>query len=81
MPNVMKGINIFTSDVIKDCPYNYGRIVQMLWKEGSKKKKIFILKVFEMMPCDTLKFQIAIWTLKALPPLATYIEGVEQACV
>ncbi len=38
-PNILKGISIFTADVIKDCPYNYGRIVQMLWKEGSKKKK------------------------------------------
>jgi hypothetical protein len=32
---------IFTIDLIKDFPYNYGRIVQMLWKEGSKKKKIY----------------------------------------
>jgi hypothetical protein len=38
MPNIMKGINIFSADVIKDWSYNYGTIIQMLWKKGSKKK-------------------------------------------
>ncbi len=28
--NIMKGINIFTTDVIKDFPYNYQRIIQVL---------------------------------------------------
>jgi hypothetical protein len=37
-PNIMKGINIFTADVIKD-PYNYDRLIQVLWKKGKKKKK------------------------------------------
>jgi hypothetical protein len=32
---------IFTIDIIKDFPYNYGRIVQMLWKEGNKKKNLY----------------------------------------
>jgi hypothetical protein len=35
----MKGINIFTANVIKDFPYNYDRIIQELWKKGNKKKK------------------------------------------
>jgi len=50
-----------------------------VWKEGSKnfflivkvrEKKVvariyfFIVKVLEMMPCGTLKFQIAFWALK-----------------
>lgn len=48
-PNIMKDINLFTADIIKDCPYNYGRIVEVLWKEGRKEKKILFLKVFEMM--------------------------------
>jgi hypothetical protein len=26
----MKGINIFTADVIKDFPYNYDKIIQVL---------------------------------------------------
>jgi hypothetical protein len=29
-PNIMKGINIFTTDVIKEFPYNYERIIQVL---------------------------------------------------
>ncbi len=41
----------------------------MLWKKERQPKlnlnlKIFTLKVFEMMPHDTLKFQIAFWALK-----------------
>jgi len=39
-PNIWKGINIFTVDVIKDFPYNYDRIIPVLWKKGNKKKKI-----------------------------------------
>jgi hypothetical protein len=38
-PNIMKGINIFTADVIKDFSYNYDKIIQVLWKKGNKKKK------------------------------------------
>jgi hypothetical protein len=57
MPSIIKGINIFTANVIKDCPYNYGKI--KCSERKASRKKIFILKVFEMMPCGTLKFQIA----------------------
>ncbi len=39
-PNIMKGINIFTTDVIKDFPYNYDKIIQVLWKKDNKKKII-----------------------------------------
>jgi hypothetical protein len=62
-PNIMKGISISIFDVIKDCSYNYDKIVQMLWKEGNKKKNL-TLKVFEMMSHNIMKFQIAFWTLK-----------------
>ncbi len=42
MPNIMKGINIFNANIIKDFPYNYDRIIQvLLWKKGNKEKKIF----------------------------------------
>ncbi len=35
-PNIiMKGINIFTADIIKDFPYNYDKIIQVLWKKGN----------------------------------------------
>jgi hypothetical protein len=63
-PNIMKSINILMANVIKDFSYNYDRIIQVLWKKGNKKKKIFILKVFEMMPHGTLKFQIPFWALR-----------------
>jgi hypothetical protein len=63
-PNIMKGINIFTVDIIKDFSYKYDRIIQVLWKKGNKKKKIFTSKVFEMMPHGTLKFQIVFWALR-----------------
>jgi hypothetical protein len=63
VPNIMKGINIFTTDVIKDFPYNYDKIIQVLWKKDNKKKKKITLKMFEMMPHGTLKFQIAFWAL------------------
>ncbi len=55
-PNIMKGMNI-----IKDFPYNYDRIIiQSFVKESQQeRKKIFTLKVFEMMPHGTLNFQIA----------------------
>jgi hypothetical protein len=43
-PNIMKGINIFTADVIKDFSYNYDKIIQMLWKKGNKKKKSLLWK-------------------------------------
>jgi hypothetical protein len=43
-PNIMKGINIFTADVIKDFPYNYDKIIQVLWKKGNKEKKSYFLK-------------------------------------
>jgi hypothetical protein len=52
------------ANVIKDFSYNYERIIQVLWKKGNKKKKIFTLKVFEMMPHGTLKFQIVFWALR-----------------
>jgi hypothetical protein len=45
---------IFTTNVIKDHPYNYGKIVQVLWKKITK-KYFLILKVFKMMPCGFLK--------------------------
>jgi hypothetical protein len=40
----MKGINIFTVDVIKDFSYNYDRKIQVLWKKGNKKKKSLLWK-------------------------------------
>jgi hypothetical protein len=46
MPNIMKGINIFTADVIKDFPYNYDKIIQVLWKKGNKKKKNYFESVW-----------------------------------
>jgi hypothetical protein len=65
VPNIIKGVNIFTADVIKDFSYNnYDRIIQMLWTKGNKKKNLFVLKLFEMMPHGTLKFQIAFWAFK-----------------
>ncbi len=63
-PNIMKGINIFPADVIKDFLCNYDRIIQVLGKKGNKEKKIFTLKVFEAMPHGTLKFQIVFWALR-----------------
>ncbi len=45
-PNIVKGINIFIADVIKECPYNYDWIVQMLWKEGHKKKNLYFESVW-----------------------------------
>jgi hypothetical protein len=57
-PNIMKGINIFTADIIKDFSHNYDRIIQFKCCERKvARKKIFTLKVFEMMPHGTLKFQ------------------------
>jgi len=47
----------FNVDVINDCHNNQG-----LWKEGNK--NFFFLKVFEMMPCGALKFQIAFWAFR-----------------
>ncbi len=43
-PNIMKGINIFTANVIKDFTYNYDKIIQVLWKKGNKEKKILLSK-------------------------------------
>jgi hypothetical protein len=63
-PNIMKGINIFTPNVIKDFPYKYDKIIQVLWKKRNKEKKIFSLKVFEMISHGTLKFQIVFWALR-----------------
>jgi hypothetical protein len=42
MPNIMKGINIFIVDVMKDFSYKYDRIIQMLWKKNNKNKNIYI---------------------------------------
>ncbi len=47
--NIMKGINIFTADVIKDFSYNYDRIIQVLWNKGNKE----ILFYFESVWNDT----------------------------
>ncbi len=67
-PNIMKGINIFTADVIKDFPYNYDKIIQVLWKKGNKEKKILL--------CKCLKWcHMALWNFRlcfepsGLPPL------------
>jgi hypothetical protein len=38
-PNIMKCINIFNANVIKDFPCNYDKIIQVLWKKGNKKSK------------------------------------------
>ncbi len=45
MPIIMKGINIFNADVIKDFSYNYDGIIQVLWKKGNKKKNIYFESV------------------------------------
>jgi hypothetical protein len=63
-PNIMKGTNIFSANIIKDFPYNYDKIIQVLWKKGNKEKKNLTLKVLEMMPHGTLKFQIVFWALR-----------------
>jgi hypothetical protein len=75
-PNIMKGINIFTADVIKDFPYNYDKIIQVLWKKkGNKKKiKIFMLKLFEN------DAHMALWNFRlcfepsGLPPLNKLVD-------
>jgi Zn-dependent peptidase ImmA (M78 family) len=33
-------------NIIKDFSYNYDRIIQVLWKKGNHKKKIFTLKYY-----------------------------------
>ncbi len=45
-PNIMKGINIFTTDVIKDFSYNYDKIIQELWKKDNEKKYIYFESVW-----------------------------------
>jgi hypothetical protein len=46
VPNIMKCINIFIADVIKDFPYNYDRTIQVLWKKGNKKKNLYFENVW-----------------------------------
>ncbi len=75
MPNIMKVLIFLMANVIKKFSYNYDRIIQMLWKKGNK-KKIFTLKVFEMMPHGTLKFQIAFWAFR--PTSTNY--GLKLKC-
>jgi hypothetical protein len=61
----MKDINIFTADVIKDFPYNYDKIIQVLWKKGNQENKtnLYVESVWKM-PHGTLKFQIVFWALR-----------------
>jgi hypothetical protein len=65
-PNIMKGINIFTTNVIKDCPYNYGRIVFKCceMKAARRKKSLFWRCLKWCHVAGSLKFQIAFWTLR-----------------
>jgi hypothetical protein len=51
-PNIMKGINIFIVDVIKDFPYNYDRIIPVLWKKCNKKKNL-LESVWNDATCHT----------------------------
>jgi hypothetical protein len=58
MPNIMKGINIFNANVIKDFPYNYDKIIQVMWKKGNKKTNLYFENVwndatwnFEILDC------------------------------
>jgi len=44
-PNIMKGINIFDANVIKNFPYNYDRIILVPWKKGNKKKNLYFESV------------------------------------
>jgi hypothetical protein len=55
------------ANAIKDFPYNYDRIIQVLWKKGNKKKKIFTLKVFEMMPQWHSEISDCVLSLQAYP--------------
>jgi late competence protein required for DNA uptake (superfamily II DNA/RNA helicase) len=41
----MKNINIFTIDVIKDFPYSYDIIIQVLVKERQKEKNLYFESV------------------------------------
>jgi hypothetical protein len=67
-PNIMKGINIFTVDVIKDFSYNLWQNNSTHVTETQQETKILTLKVFEMMPHSTLKFQIMFWAPQAYLP-------------
>jgi hypothetical protein len=64
----MKGINIFTTDVIKDFSYNYDRIIQMLWKKGNKKKKSLFWKCLKWCHMALWNFRLHFEPL-GLPPL------------
>jgi hypothetical protein len=55
----MKGINIFTANVIKDFSGISMTVSSAVKERQQENKKIFSLKVFEMMPSGTPKFQIA----------------------
>jgi hypothetical protein len=44
--NIMKSINIFNVDVIKDFSYNYDIIIQVQWKKGNKKKNLYFESVW-----------------------------------
>ncbi len=73
----MKGINIFIADVIKDYPYNYGIIVQVLWKEGSKKKVSLFWKCLKWC-------HVALWNFRlhfepsGLPPLKDIVAPLNK---
>ncbi len=69
-PNIMKGINIFTTDVIKDFPYNYDKIIQVLWKKGNKKKKSLLWKCLKWCHMTFWNFRLY-FEPSGLPPLTT----------
>jgi hypothetical protein len=59
----MKGINIFTADVIKDFSCNYyDKIIQVLWKKGNKakKKSYFVTIAFQCVLISSIKKKIAL---------------------
>jgi len=70
VPNIMKCINIFIANVIKDSPYNLWQNNSSAVKERQQEKKIFTLKVFEMMPMALWNFRLC-FEPSGLPPLIT----------
>jgi hypothetical protein len=67
VPNIMKGINIFIANVIKDFSYNYKKI-QVLWKKGNKKKKSLLWKCLKWCHMALWNFRLC-FEPSCLPPL------------
>jgi hypothetical protein len=66
--SIMKGINIFTANVIKDFPYSYDKIIQVLWKKGNKEKKIILWKCLKWCHMALWDFRLC-FEPSCLPPL------------